>query len=156
MTSRLPVAGLCLAAFLCAPHAVAGARQEAQVVMATDPDELKFQQDWGYASAVVSGDMVTLSGIVAGVRPGETDLRAAYARAFERIGAVLRGAGVSWDDVVDITSFHTDLTTQMPAIVAVKNRYIKPPFPSWTAIQVARLIPDNGITEIKIVARKPR
>jgi len=41
----------------------------------------------------------------------------------------------------------------MPAIVAVKNRYIKAPFPAWTAIQVARLIPPNGITETKIVAK---
>ena len=134
----------------------AGARQEARVVMATDPVELRYEQEWGYASAVVSGDMVTLSGVVAGVRDGETDLRTGYTRAFERIGGILRSAGVSWDDVVDITSFNTDLTTQMPAIVAVKNQYIKPPFPTWTAIQVSRLIPDNGITEIKIVARKPK
>jgi hypothetical protein len=41
----------------------------------------------------------------------------------------------------------------MPAIVAVKNNYVKPPFPAWTAIQVSRLIPTNGITEIKIVAK---
>ena len=147
----------CLSAalLLSASMAFAGARQEAKVVMATNPAELKYQQDWGYASAVVSGDLVTLSGVVAGVRDGETDLRAGYRRAFERIGATLREAGVSWDDVIDITSFHTDLTTQMPAIVAVKNEYIKPPYPTWTAIQVSRLIPDNGITEIRIVARKP-
>jgi len=155
MKNQLPLA--CLSTLLLMSGAAfAGARQEAQVIMASDPGELKFQQEWGYASAVVSGDTVTLSGVVAGVRPGETDLRAGYTRAFERIGGILRSAGVSWDDVVDITSFHTDLTTQMPAIVAVKNQYIKPPYPSWTAIQVARLIPDNGITEIKIVARKPK
>lgn len=155
MKNRLLLA--CLSPLLLASGgAFAGARQEAEVIMASDPGELKFQQEWGYASAVVSGDTVTLSGVVAGVRPGETDLRAGYTRAFERIGGILRSAGVSWDDVVDITSFHTDLTTQMPAIVAVKNQFIKPPFPTWTAIQVARLIPDNGITEIKIVARKGR
>jgi len=91
--------------------------------------------------------------VVAGVREGETDLKLSYERAFERIGVILKRAGASWDDVVDITSFHTDLTTQMPAIVAVKNKYIKAPFPAWTAIQVSRLIPDNGITEIKIVAK---
>ena len=147
----------CLSTSMLLPgSAFAGARQEAEVIMASDPGELKFQQDWGYADAVVSGDTVTLSGVVAGVRQGETDLRASYTRAFERIGGILRSAGVSWDDVVDITSFHTDLATQMPAIVAVKNQYVKPPYPSWTAIQVARLIPDNGITEIKIVARKPK
>jgi hypothetical protein len=53
-------------------------------------------------------------------------------------------------------SFHTDLTTQMPAIVAVKNIYVKPPFPAWTAIQVSRLIPSNGITEIRIVAKQAK
>jgi len=44
----------------------------------------------------------------------------------------------------------------MPAIVAVKKRYIKPPFPAWTAIQVARLIATIGITEIRIVAKVSR
>jgi len=132
----------------------AGARQEGRAVMPSEPQERQFQQDWGYSSALVSGDTVYLSGVVAGVREGETDLRAAYTRTFDRIGRILSDAGVTWDDVVDITSFHTDLTTQMPAIVEVKNRYVKPPFPAWTAIQVARLIPNNGITEIKIVARK--
>ncbi|HEY9024289.1 MAG TPA: Rid family hydrolase [Burkholderiaceae bacterium] len=156
MTSRLPAACLSAAVFLCSPGAFAGARQDAQVTMSPDPGERRFQQEWGYADAVASGDLVTLSGVVAGVRPGETDLRAAYTRAFERLGGVLQRAGVTWDDVVDITSFHTDLTTQMPAIVAVKNQYVRPPFPTWTAIQVSRLIPDNGITEIKIVARRPR
>ena len=155
MTPRLLAACLLAVAWLASPAAHAGAREDAQVLMATDPAERRFQQEWGYADAVVSGDLVTLSGVVAGVHPGETDLKAGYTRAFERLGAILQRAGVSWDDVVDITSFHTDLTTQMPAIVAVKNLYIKPPYPTWTAIQVARLIPDNGITEIKIVARRP-
>lgn len=144
------------AMLLPATPAWAGARQDARAIMATDPAEARFQEDWGYASALVSGDTVTLSGVVAARRPGETDLRAGYTRAFERIGAILRSAGVSWDDVVDITSFHTDLATQMPAIVAVKKLYIKPPYPTWTAIQVSRLIPDDGMTEIKIVARKSR
>ena len=155
MTIRSLATCLLAMALAASPAAFAGARQDAQVLMAPDAGERQFQQEWGYADAVVSGDLVTLSGVVAGVRPGETDLKAGYTRAFERLGAILKRAGVSWDDVVDITTFHTDLTTQMPAIVAVKNQYVKPPFPTWTAIQVARLIPDNGITEIKIVARKP-
>jgi enamine deaminase RidA (YjgF/YER057c/UK114 family) len=131
----------------------AGARQDAKVVMGSDPEEAKFQAEWGYASAIRVGDTIYLSGVVAGVRKGETDLTLGYERAFKEIGETLKSTGASWDDVIDITSFHTDLTTQMPAIIAVKNRYIKGPFPAWTAIQVARLIPTNGITEIKIVAK---
>jgi len=133
--------------------ALAGSRQEGKVLMAVDPANAKFQEEWGYSESVAAGDTIYLSGVVAGMREGETDLKAAYERAFNHIGAALQRAGASWDDVVDITSFHTDLTTQMPAIVAVKNKYVKPPFPAWTAIQVARLIPNTGITEIKIVAR---
>ena len=139
-----------------ATPALAGARAEATVVMPTDPQALKIWQDWGFADAIVAGDTVYLSGVVVGLREGETDLAAAYTRAFDRIGVTLQRAGVSWDDVVDITSYHTDLTTQMPAIVAVKNRYVKAPFPAWTAIGVSRLIPDRGLTEIKLVAKLPK
>ena len=145
-----------LAALLLPAAAHAGARQQATVLLSEDPEERKFQQDWGYADAVVTGDTVYLSGVVAGLRSGETDLKLAYDRAFARIGKVLERSGASWDDVVDITSFHTDLATQMPAIVAVKRKYMRDPPPAWTAIGVSRLIPDRGITEIKIVARLPK
>ncbi len=124
--------------------------------MPEHPGAKKFFEEWGFSEAIVAGDSVYLSGVVVALRPRDTDLQAAYADAFDRIGDTLRRAGVSWDDVVDITSYHTDLTTQMPAIVAVKNRYVKAPFPAWTAIEVSRLIPDRGITEIKIVAKMPK
>lgn len=136
--------------------AEAGTRQEAKVLLSEDPGERKFQEDWGYADAIVAGDTIYLSGVVAGVRPGETDLTLAYERAFTKIGDVLKRSGATWDDVVDITSYHTDLTTQMPAIVAVKKKYMRSPPPAWTAIGVSRLIPNSGITEIKMVAKLPR
>jgi enamine deaminase RidA (YjgF/YER057c/UK114 family) len=136
--------------------ASAGSRQDAKVLLSEDPQERKFQEDWGYADAVIAGDTVYLSGVVAGTRPGETDLKLAYERAFKKIGGVLARSGASWDDVVDLTSFHTDLTTQMPAIIAVKKKFMNDPPPAWTAIQIARLIPNSGITEIKIVAKLPR
>ncbi|HBZ70088.1 MAG TPA: hypothetical protein DEP35_10280 [Deltaproteobacteria bacterium] len=132
---------------------LAGARQDAKVLMNEDPSMATLEEEWGFADAIVVGDTIYVSGVVAGIREGESDLKLGYERAFERIGATLKRAGATWDDVVDITSFHTDLTTQMPAIVAVKNKYVKPPFPAWTAIQVSRLIPNNGLTEIKVVAK---
>ncbi len=147
--------GILLAAsgLLLTTSAAAGTRQNATTIMPDDPQMLKFNEDWGYSDAIVVGDTVYLSGYVVNLRRGETDLQAAYARAFDGMGKLLGRAGVTWDDVVDVTSYHTDLTTQMPAITAVKSRYIKPPFPAWTAIEVARLIPDRGITEIKLIAR---
>ena len=83
-------AGL-LALTLLIPGAVhAGARQEGRAVMPAEAQERQFQQDWGYASALVSGDTVYLSGVVAGVREGETevsiDLQAAFAAVYDRAG----------------------------------------------------------------------
>ena len=134
--------------------AAAQARQQSTVIMSEDEGSRRFQEEWGYADAIVAGDIIYLSGVAVGQREGET-LEAAYERAYARIGAILRRAGASWDDVVDMTSYHTDVTTQMPAAVAVHRRHVRPPFPAWTVIDVDRLIPDRGITEIKIVARRP-
>lgn len=146
-----------LAAILLVPSAAhAGARQEAKVILSDNPELNKIQQQWGFADAVVTGDTIYMSGVVAGLRPGETDLKLPYERAFQEMGRILERADASWDDVVDITSFHTDLTTQMPAIVAVKAKYVRSPPPAWTAIEVSRLIPNAGITEIKIVAKLPK
>jgi enamine deaminase RidA (YjgF/YER057c/UK114 family) len=134
----------------------AGTRQQANVLLSDNPDTRKLQEQWGFADAVVTGDSIYLSGVIAGLRPGETDLMVAYERAFQRIGKILERSGAGWDDVVEMTSFHTDLKSQMPAIVSVKNKYLHGSPPAWTAVQVVRLIPDAGLTEIKIVAKLPR
>jgi enamine deaminase RidA (YjgF/YER057c/UK114 family) len=122
--------------------------------MSEDEGGRRSQEEWGYSDAVIVGDMIWLSGIVVG-RRGEETLETSYERVYKRIGTILARAGASWDDVVDITSYHTDVVEQMPAIVAVHRRYVSAPFPAWTAIDVDRLIPDRGITEIKVVARRP-
>jgi enamine deaminase RidA (YjgF/YER057c/UK114 family) len=145
---------LLVSTLLAATPAHAGERQRATVLMSETEGARKSQEEWGYNDAIVAGDTIYLSGIVVGRRDGES-LEAAYERTYCQIGAILKRAGASWDDVVDITSFHTDVVAQMPAIVAVHKRHVKAPYPAWTAIDVDRLIPDRGITEIKIVARRP-
>lgn len=147
---------LALAALIAAsaaPSALAGARQEAKVLMPEDPRALAASQEWGFADAVVTGDTVYLSGVVAGLRPGSSDLKTAYTQAMDRLGTILAKAGVGWDDVVDMTTYHTDVPGQLDAFVVVKKNYIKAPFPAWTAIGITRLVPDTGITEIKLTAK---
>jgi enamine deaminase RidA (YjgF/YER057c/UK114 family) len=134
--------------------AVAAPAPGTQVLMSEDPEERRFQEELGYADAVVAGDMVYLSGVVVGRRDGE-DLEAAYERAYRKMAAILARAGVSWADVVDVTSFHTEVNEQIRAMAAVQKRHMGGRIPAWTAIDVDRLIPDRGITEIKIVARRP-
>jgi enamine deaminase RidA (YjgF/YER057c/UK114 family) len=141
------------AAIVPAAAAGAGVRQDSTVLMSENEGARKFQEQWGYSDAVVVGDTIYLSGIVVGLRDGDTDLEAAYDRVYQRIGAILKRAGASWDDVVDISSFHTDVEGQIEKMVAAHKRHVKAPYPAWTAIGVAKIL-GGGITEIKIVARR--
>jgi enamine deaminase RidA (YjgF/YER057c/UK114 family) len=132
------------------------ARQMGNVVVPVQEENRRDLEEWGYSDAVIDGDRIWLSGVVAGLRPGETvaDQEAAYDRAFKRIEDVLKRAGSSFDGVVEITTFHTDLPAQIEAFKKVKHRYIRGPFPAWTAIDIDRLVPDRGLVEIKLVARR--
>lgn len=146
-------AALLLAALAACAAAPAAAQPRAgtNVLMSEHPGERAFQERYGFADAVIAGDTIYLSGVVVGQNEGET-LEAAYERTYQRIAAILARAGASWDNVVDLTSYHTDITTQLDAMAAVHRRHVNAPFPAWTAIDVDRLVPDGGITEIKIIA----
>ena len=138
---------------IAAPPAAAK-RDPANVVMPEDADTRALHEEYGFAQAVIHGDTVYVSGVVAGLRPGETDQSVAFDRAFRAIADILKRAGSSWDDVVDMTTYHTDLPAQMDAFRAVKARYVHAPYPAWTAIDVDRLAPEGGIVEIKVVAKR--
>jgi len=130
------------------------AKDAKAVIMPEDAESLAFQSAVGYADAVIAGDKVYLSGVIVTPEAGESDLKPAFTRAFDRIGRTLERAGVGWDDVVDLTSFHTDLQGSINQMVEVKNLYVKAPFPTWTAIGISALYEADGVVEIKIVAQR--
>jgi enamine deaminase RidA (YjgF/YER057c/UK114 family) len=129
-----------------------GSRNNATVIMSTDDRVRQFQQQTGYSDAIAVGGFVFLSGVVAAPRSGETSYEAAYTRAFDQVGQVLGRLGCNWGDVIEMTSFHTDVAAQMPAMRAVKQRYVGSPYPAWTAIGVTRLVSNSAITEIRVTA----
>lgn len=119
----------------------------------TLPEDKPFNDEWRYSGAVRSGDTIYLSGVVAGLRQDETDYEPAFERAFAQVGKTLSLAGAGWEDVVDMTTYHTDIAAQMTSFRKIKDKYVSEPWPAWTAIGVTRLVPPNGLVEIKIVAR---
>jgi len=110
----------------------------------------------GYSAAIRSGGFLFVSGQV-GSRPDgtpEPDFERQVRLAFENLRATLKAAGCSFDDIVDVTSFHTDPENQFETIMAVKNQmFSDPPYPSWTAIGVNWLAGFDF--EIKVIARIP-
>ena len=147
------VAALSLAALAPTP-VLAQARTSETVLLSPDERARRGQEELGYSDAVIAGDLVFLSGVVSWVQPGETGLTAAYERTWRTIAAILERAGSSPADVVEVTTFHTDVTAQIRDYAAVQRRVLGSPPPAWTAIDVDRLLPDDGITEVRVIARR--
>ena len=133
-------------------HGVAASTEKRTVMPESEQGDTLFEQ-FGFSEAVIHGDTVYLSGVILGPpREGETQVEA-FDRGFQYIGSVLERSGSSWDDVIDITTYHVDIDDSMPALAAVKSRYVNAPFPAWTAIDIDRLFAPEGLVEIKITAR---
>ena len=110
----------------------------------------------GYSAAIRSGDLLFVSGQVGSRSDGspEPDFQRQVERAFENLEATLDAAGCTLDDLVDVTTFHTDPENQFAAIMAVKEKkFGKPPYPNWTAVGVNWLAGFDF--EIKVIARIP-
>ena len=131
-------------------------KSQRQVVV---PDSLKSTyENFEFAPAMRAGPMLYLSGVVAGLKEGETsaDIRPAIERAFDQIELVLKESGASWHDVVDVTSYLTDLDSQIGPLWEVKGSRVPAPYPAWTAIGVSRLFGgDAALIEIKVTAYLP-
>lgn len=85
-------------------------------------------------------------------RSVDDDPEAQITRAWDNLALVLAEAGATFADVVDIVSYHTDMTTELGIFAKVKNRYVTEDFPAWTAIGCTALAEPALICEIKATA----
>ncbi len=113
-------------------------------------------EKYGYSAAVRSGDLLFVSGQV-GSRPDgspEPDFEAQVRLAFANLEATLAAGGCTFDDIVDVTSFHTDPEKQFGVYRTVKReKFPKAPYPNATAVGVNWLAGFDF--EIKVTARIP-
>ncbi|MCJ8053687.1 RidA family protein [Shinella curvata] len=119
-------------------------------------DRHALYDDHGYSAAIRSGDLLFVSGQVGSRSDGtpEPDFESQVRLAFRNLKATLAAAGCTFDDIVDVTTFHTDPENQFGAIMTVKQEiFTTRPYPNWTAIGVSWLAGFDF--EIKVIARIP-
>lgn len=106
-----------------------------------------------FSQAVRSGDIIWISGQVGmddkwKVGEGVT----AQARlAFQNLQNVLREAGGSLNDIVELTTFHTSMAG-MKEFSKVKSEFLPKDYPAWTAVGVTELVLPNLLLEIRATA----
>ena len=131
------------------------AQDPKQTIMPEDPAAREFQEQVGYSDAVIHGDTIWFSGVVAVPQDGDDGMKPSFVRVFDQLTRTLDRVGATWDDVVEIQTFHTDMAAQIYEFADVKNQYVKAPFPAWTAIGVAALYEPEALVEVKLIARNP-
>lgn len=119
-------------------------------------DRHALYEKHGYSAAVRADQLLFVSGQVGSRDDGspEPDFASQVRRAFANLKATLAAAGCTFDDIIDVTTFHTDPEHQLPIILEVKSGvFPNPPYPTWTALGVTWLAGFDF--EIKVIARIP-
>jgi len=110
-----------------------------------------------YSAAIRSNDLLFVSGQVGSRSDGspEPDFEAQVRLAFANLAATLKAGGCGFDDIVDVTTYHTDPEKQFGTIMAIKAEvFPRAPYPNWTAVGVNWLA--GFAFEIKVIARIPQ
>ena len=87
------------------------------------------------------------------------ETEAQFVQAFENVKKVLTAAGATFDDVVEMITYHVTANEQspvtiphLPLFIEVKDRYFINQFPTWTGMGVTGLSTPGLIVEIKCTA----
>jgi enamine deaminase RidA (YjgF/YER057c/UK114 family) len=120
----------------------------------TPEDALASAEQLKLSPAIHSGNHVFLSGVTGSDAQGGVaeDPEAQFRNAFDKIGGVLREAGLTFAAVVEMTSYHIGLRGHFDLFNRVRLDYLKAPYPAWTAVEVAGLRREGAIVEIRIIA----
>lgn len=115
-----------------------------------------FSNDWHLSPGIDDGDYVFFSGVT-GTRPDLTissDPETQFRDTFQFLKNNLAQAGLDFDDVVEMTTYHVGLRKHLDKFVKVKDEFVSHPFPAWTAIGVSELITEGTLLEIRAIAKR--
>jgi enamine deaminase RidA (YjgF/YER057c/UK114 family) len=116
------------------------------------PGTENLYESWKFSQAVRVGDTIWVSGQVGVGGRGIPPVFADQARqAFDNLQRVLKEAGATLGDVVELVTYHTDMG-EMPTFSEVKSEFFPENYPAWTAVGVDALaLPDLRV-EIRATA----
>lgn len=101
-----------------------------------------------------SGDFVFVTGMTGSSPNGSMPAASGdqFRQAFEKIGSVLQEAGLGFDAIVEMTSYHVGLREHFELFNEIRAEFVQEPFPAWTAVEVAGLRREGALVEIRVIA----
>ena len=111
-----------------------------------------------YTDAVLAGGLLFVSGMVAvdgeGSLVGGDDVVAQARQVFANIELVLKAAGVTFAEVVKVTTFLTDIDDRA-RINPVRQEFFGAARPASTLVEVSKLVLPEFLIEVEAVAVLP-
>ncbi|QDG77992.1 RidA family protein [Labrenzia sp. PHM005] len=121
------------------------------------PKELDYYySNWQMSPGLACGDFIYMTGFTGSDRNGDVpaDPETQFRSAFRKIGLVLAEAGLTYNSLVEMTSYHVGLRDHLELFKKVRSEFVVEPYPAWTAIEVAGFVAEKAVVEIKAVARR--
>ena len=119
------------------------------------PDTMKLLAERaGYAPAVKVGTTLYCAGQVGRTADLQVieDPEQQFLAAWENLRQVLAAGGCSFEDVVEMTTYHIDMNQHMPLFRQVKDSLFTRNTCAWTCIGVSELAKPGLLVEIKCIA----
>lgn len=108
-------------------------------------------ETYGYSPAVRAGGLLFIAGEVGFAPDGSipTSIAEQTELALTRTKEILKIAGLTMADLVEVVSYHVDLAANIGEFLPIKEKHTARPFPAWSIIGVQAL----GLPELKIEIR---
>lgn len=122
----------------------------------TTPEFAHYPDEWHLSPVLDTGEFVFFSGIT-GTHPDlsvTSDPTEQFRDTFRFLLANLRVAGLAFEHIVEMTTYHVELRKHLDAFVRVKDEFMTKPYPAWTAIGVTELITEGTLLEIRAIAKR--
>lgn len=106
------------------------------------PSDLRGRYDnWHFSPAVECGGFLFVSGCTGIKLDGSisNNLEEQFRQAFETVKKSLVEAGLTYSDVIEMTTYHVGFKSHLEKFKQVKDEFIIEPYLAWTAIGVSEL-----------------
>lgn len=116
------------------------------------PGSEQTYERFHFAPAYRVGNTVYVSGVIGTGADGSVaaDAGAEFTQAFANLEATLASCDATLDDIVEMTSFHVDMSSTLGPFMAARDGAMSEPWPAWTAIGCTELAIPGARAEVKV------
>ena len=121
------------------------------------PEYLKdYYSGWHMSPGLECGGFIFLTGVTGYDENGSisADPETQFRAAFDKVALILNHAGLEFEAVVEMTTYHINLHDNLALFRTIRDEYVQEPWPAWTAIEVTGFVTKGALVEIRAVAHR--